>query len=149
MNYDPAMSRDELQALLERILAPLDACPVECDGFVRLASGVLNAYGIPYTVCQGSLEESDGTGIPLHFWLQCDGGNGAFLVIDYRARMWLGEEAPHGVGLSLPLSTADGFDYNVDGYRYTGQPVELSPITPTLFQILAGKPLTEVLDEGR
>lgn len=147
--YKPTMDATELAAFLSRILAPLDACPVECDGFVRLAVEVLDAYGVPYETFMGTLRSPAEDSIPLHLWLACQGRDDVPLIIDYRARMWLGTAAPHGVNPSLPVESVEGFARSVEGYHYEGTPVGLPPITPTLFQMLAQKSLDQVLSEGR
>lgn len=83
------LSPDRLSAWL----APLDQAPVECDGFVRLASILLTREGLEHEVHVGRLSLAGANSISPHFWIALPGG----LVCDYRARMWLGELAPHGV----------------------------------------------------
>lgn len=74
-------------------LAPLDQAPVECDGFVRLASILLAREGLEHEVHVGRLSLPGARSISPHFWIALPGG----LICDYRARMWLGDQAPHGV----------------------------------------------------
>ncbi len=65
-------------------------------------------------------------GIEPHFWIDLPSGE----RIDYRAKMWLkGENIPHGV-----FNSQDFPDV-----IYTGQPVELDVLSPTIFEILTLK----------
>lgn len=74
-------------------LASLDQAPVECDGFARLASILLTREGLEHEVHVGRLSLAGAGAIDPHFWISLPGG----LICDYRARMWLGDQAPHGV----------------------------------------------------
>lgn len=95
---------DAISSLLE----PYSNAPVECDGFTRIAHSVLAGAGIPHSCMQGQLVSASGNDeLPIHFWIQLDDGR----VIDYRARMWLGDDAgvPHGV--SRWVSTRSGITW--------------------------------------
>jgi hypothetical protein len=112
---------------LSRILGQLDGAAVECDGFVRLATTVLQHLGIPHRVFRGSVTSPNGR-IPYHYWIEVDG-----LICDYRARMWLGPDAPHGV-FAPSLS-----------WKYIGVEAQIPPLSETLFLILAAQPLHHVI----
>jgi len=61
--------------------------------------------------------------VDLHFWIDLPSGE----RIDYRAKMWLkGEGIPHGI--FYPQDFPDVI--------YTGEPIELDVLSPTLFEIL-------------
>lgn len=92
--------------LIERIQAwldPLDSLPVECDGMTRVITALLTDNGIAHEVMGGHLTDVS----PLrdkdarlgslkayvHWWIELPSGH----LIDYRARMWMGESAQHGV----------------------------------------------------
>lgn len=112
------MTKDQITNLLEpydRILA------LECDGFCRVASRVLTDAGIEHEVMEGSVSSSVGD-IPLHYWIMVGG-----LHVDYRMRMWLGDEAPHGVFEHLP-----------EGFEYEGWQVVQMPCSDLVFEILTG-----------
>ena len=88
---------------LRELLDELDEANAECDGVTRLVSTV-----------------------DRHFWVEC----GA-LRIDYRARMWLGDDdcVPHGV-------------HSPDQYpliAYAGKPVYMEPLSDPLFSIILNK----------
>lgn len=91
---------DHIRALTEHV----DALPVECDGATRLVSLALHEAGIEYSVWNGVIPN----GLP-HWWvmLLCQEG---LVRVDYRLRMWLGENAPHGVFLAV----ASGGIYSLD-----------------------------------
>ena len=105
---------------ITEILKEIEQAPVECDGFARLASYLLTKNKIGHQIMVGSLSTPMGK-IPLHFWVVVDD-----LIIDYRARMWLGENAPHGV---FSNTKPDSF--------YQGEITLLEPTTDTLFEILS------------
>ncbi|HBP6379065.1 TPA: hypothetical protein L6A07_28240 [Pseudomonas aeruginosa] len=66
--------------------------------------------------------------IPIHFWIQLADGR----VIDYRARMWLGDDAgvPHGV-----FKTGE-----YPGWHYLGTEITLPVFSPTMIQLLLWEP---------
>lgn len=85
-----------MSAELHQLLEIYGAAPVECDGFVRLAHTALVKAGIEHSCMCGRLASSDGAKVsPIHFWIELADGR----IVDYRARMWLGEVAtvPHGI----------------------------------------------------
>ncbi|MBM94311.1 MAG: hypothetical protein CMI09_00440 [Oceanospirillaceae bacterium] len=115
---------------LIQILSDIVDAPVECDGFARLAHSRLTSAGIDHRVMRGVLVSCDNPnrGISPHFWLELDSG----LVIDYRARMWLGphQEVPHGV------FTPDAFSH----WRYEGEEVLIGETPEWVLEILMINP---------
>ncbi|WP_274644193.1 hypothetical protein [Pseudomonas serbica] len=98
----------EFALKLQAWLDPLDAAQVECDGMCRLISAVLSANDIEHEVIGGILSDLDGaTPEMTHFWVELPNG----YTIDYRARMWMGEEAQHGVF----IRSSDRFVYESRG----------------------------------
>lgn len=83
---------EELQIMLEG----LDDAPVECDGMTHLITHVLSSAGIPHTPKVGYVRNicSEQTVSP-HCWIELPDG----WCIDFRLRIWLGDEPdiPHGV----------------------------------------------------
>ena len=73
-------------------LAPLDQLALECDGLSRVVAALLSREGIEYQAHQGTLQTPQGR-IGLHCWVELPDG----AIVDFRARMWLGKEAPHGI----------------------------------------------------
>lgn len=132
------------QAQLARVLDVLDPCPVECDGFARLATTLLTELSIPHTVHTGQLT-GDGADVPVHFWLEADAGDGHRLIADYRARMWCGVQAPHGVQRAV----LEGTSRRVEGYCYHGERVTLPPLDATIFALLADVTLDDALTKAR
>lgn len=117
---------DAISSLLETY----SNAPVECDGFTRIAHSVLTEVGIPHSCMQGQLVSASGNEeLPIHFWIKLNDGR----VIDYRARMWLGDDAavPHGV-------------FKTDEYpnwRYLGTEITLPVFSATMIQLLLWEPL--------
>lgn len=81
---------------LHLILHPLDerCIMLECDGLTRIISYILQIANVDHLVEIGSLHTKTGGAIP-HFWIKLHDG----YIIDYRARMWLGNDpkVPHGI----------------------------------------------------
>lgn len=97
-------------ARVRTLLDKYDPCALECDGFTRVAHHVLFKHNVPHHVYVGTVTRGDDV-IPLHYWIELPDGT----IVDYRCRMWLGDDAPHGVfapdpdyvyrGVRCPLST--------------------------------------------
>lgn len=115
---------------LERWLKPLDEAALECDGFSRAASGLLQREGVPHRMFIGTLGVEDVGHIGWHMYLQLPCG----AVCDFRARIWLGadEAVPHGLFVPPPHA------------HYTPE-VELAvaPISAVLFTVLTGQQLAD------
>lgn len=110
------------QETLEKLLAPLDNTTLECDGFARIASAWLKTAGIEHTVFFGSIKTKDKSFYP-HFWIDVDD-----LRIDYRARMWLGDEPIIPNGVFAP------FDYPEVGY--CGKPIIFNQLSAKMITML-------------
>lgn len=82
------MTSDELRSLTQHV----DALPLECDGASRLVHLALTRAGVTHQVMTGKVYSGIDTILPIHYWIRV----GQF-TIDYRARMWMGPNAPHGV----------------------------------------------------
>lgn len=115
------------QAIVEGIVAKLENAPVECDGFARIVSTALAANNIDHQVFIGALDGPEGI-IPMHFWIRWNGH-----IIDCRARMWLGSEAPHGIFESA------------EGWIYDGEEASIEPLPSGLFFLLANVDLEELV----
>lgn len=107
---------------LRDILDPIINQPgLECDGFTRLAFTFLSRNGIKAEPYVGVLTVESHC-IPLHYWLCC----GSFLI-DYKARMWLGDgdSVPHGI-------------MNIDDVKhmYEGDLVDMKILPDFLCEIL-------------
>lgn len=84
------------KAVLDAWLNKLDRLPLECDGLTRVIHTLLERDSIAHKVCIGTVDASVGSyrgSIPYHLWIELEDGR----IIDLRARMWLGENAPHGI----------------------------------------------------
>lgn len=114
------ISRSTIQDILAAI--PCNHT-LECDGFTRVAYTLLHRHGITARALIGSLSVQ-GKVIPLHFWLEVDE-----YLIDYKARMWLGESEsiPHGVMLKSDVADL-----------YAGEVIEMEPLPPGIYNILLG-----------
>lgn len=81
------ITKDQLVELTKAV----DDLPVECDGATRILHLILTQNRVKHDSFSGPLPN----GIP-HFWIEVDTADGRFAV-DYRLRMWLGDDQPHGV----------------------------------------------------
>ena len=85
------------------MLEHYDKPGLECDGATRVFSWLLKEVKTPHTIMFGQLdftrlsakEKSRDEVVYPHYWIELDDG----FIIDYKARMWLGDEpeVPHGV----------------------------------------------------
>jgi hypothetical protein len=73
------------------LLDPFNPLPLECDGFTRIASYVLEKAGIAHRTMVGSVMTKRGT-VSIHFWIEVEDW-----IVDYRLRMNAGNDMPHGV----------------------------------------------------
>jgi hypothetical protein len=81
------------------LLDEYDPLHLECDGLTRVLDYVLHQHGIRHKVCAGPISyPATGESMSPHFWIEVP-LEGATAIVDYRARMWLGDEADisHGV----------------------------------------------------
>jgi len=72
----------------------IDHCNLECDGLTTIISSLLSEISVPHHVYIGCAATGEGIGITPHLWIEIGD-----VVIDYRLRMWLGDDlsVPHGV----------------------------------------------------
>lgn len=84
---------------LELALLPLEDAPVECDGMSYLISAALASADITHSLYAGCLIDGlKGDTVLPHVWIGIECRDGT-AIIDFRARMWLGDvdDVPHGV----------------------------------------------------
>jgi hypothetical protein len=91
---------------------------LECDGATRVLHYVFDKEKIKHVVKKG-IVTFDGEEIPLHFWIELPDGN----IVDYKSRMWLGNQAQEGV--FKPNSKT----------KYIGEPIDLK-MSETVYRIL-------------
>lgn len=126
------MHVDARLTFLEAVLAQKDKPDLECDGFSRLAHTMLTLMEVPHSCHLGALAGPDQVVRP-HFWLSLLGH-----VVDFKARMWLGPEAPHGIFVpSAPYEYRDDME------------MEMGGLSPVVFGFLSGEELHEVLPKTR
>lgn len=118
-------------AMINRWLEQFDGFPLECDGMTRAISTLLHANHIEHEVHAGRIcstsEEQNGIN---HYWIQFEDG----FIIDLRARMWMGQQAPHGYFLNG----------NVDvSYKSSGT-VDNFTLDPILFEILTERSIDAI-----
>jgi hypothetical protein len=118
--------------VLKAWLDPLDIAQVECDGMSRVIGDILTRNKIDHTVMKGILIDhgpelcrspEKARAIP-HYWIELASGH----LIDYRARMWMGPEAPHGIFTLLESR----FEYRA------GMPVFLNPLSIEILSLMSG-----------
>jgi hypothetical protein len=109
------------QKLIDGLLWDFDVSlpHLECDGFTRIATYTLRQNGISHSCFKGKCQVGEKAVEP-HFWIVA----GKYIV-DYRLRMWAGEDAPHGVFESK----------DHPGVVYDGEEIEL-PVSSVIYDIL-------------
>lgn len=114
-----------LDTELFQLLTPFIDAPVGCDGFTRLAHTALSNAGIEHTCMMGRVVSLDSKArSPIHFWIELEDGR----LIDYRARMWLGDcqNVPHGVFQP----------FHFKSWVYRGEVIDLPVLHPVMANIL-------------
>ncbi|WP_392476869.1 hypothetical protein [Nostoc sp. C110] len=107
---------------IQQLLDPYDSSQTECDGMTRICHTILTNHSIEHQPMFGVLTQHH-QHIEPHFWIDLPSGE----RIDYRAKMWLkGDGIPHRI--FHPQDFPDVI--------YTGEPIELDVLSPTLFEIL-------------
>ncbi len=109
---------------IKKLLDPYSESPTECDGMTRICHTILTQHNISHQTYMGTLT-LEGEEVEPHFWIDLPSGS----RIDYRARMWLGNDTnaiPHGV--FQPTDFPDVI--------YQGEPVELELLPPVLLTIM-------------
>jgi len=117
------MDKQELKPFLKALLDPLDKTTLECDGFTRVASVWLKNAGITHDILIGRIriQHEDKSFYP-HFWIET-----GIYRIDYRARLWLGDDTRIAHGVFLPSES---------GVFYSGKVVELEPLSEAVITFL-------------
>src|SRR5579859_2152633 len=116
----PTVMRRELLSLTEKY----DQCQLECDGMTSVIHTVLEERRIAHTVWVGAVTNTlSGDIFAPHLWITVDS-----LVIDYRARMWLGDnpDIPHGI------FTLEEFP----AISYKGEEISLPILSERIFKAL-------------
>jgi len=85
---------------IENIIKDYVDLPLECDGLTKVISYLLEKNDIDHKVFIGNI----GT---IHLWIEVED-----YIIDYRARMWLGEtdDIPHGIFKKEEYPNADWYN---------------------------------------
>lgn len=114
-----------LQQIIQQLLDTYDDTQTECDGMTQICHTVLAENRIEHQPMAGILKRLNQEIYP-HLWIDLPNGD----RIDYRARIWLGNEGvPHGV--FNPQDFPDVI--------YDGEPMELEPLSPQVFKVLTLK----------
>jgi len=129
-DYKKGGQINDIKTLLDKIES--NYCQnLECDGSTRILNYLGKQEGINMQPKFGAIYlEKDGdiiNGFEPHFWNEFT-LDGKKYIIDYKAQMWLGKEAPHGV---FELKQANDM-----GYKYLGDSVSLDDkITKLAFNL--------------
>ncbi|MDS1821550.1 hypothetical protein QX249_12830 [Vibrio parahaemolyticus] len=118
------------EALIEEITC-LDSAPVECDGFSQLVVSALSRQNQEYKVFSGCVSTANGEKFSPHLWVEWEG-----YIIDFRVRMWLGQDAQHGF---LPKSDFEKL--------YDGEEIYMEPLEPFMEEILKTPFPKEIMDQ--
>ena len=105
---------------VEKLTSPYEKCRLECDGLTRVLHRVLTENHIAHTVYSGQVTWN-GKVFPVHFWIQLPDG----AVVDYRLRMWFGNNAPNGI-----------FKPEQNDVKYKGRPSSMDVCNDMIFNIL-------------
>lgn len=130
-------------------LVELDSIPLECADLTRVIATVLNRDRVPFTAQRGSMWVKGIGHVDPHNWIELETGQ----IIDFRVRMWLGNDVlvPHGVFLPethqvySSLGKFYAVMHPVEFYALTGKKLEhFTAITPPaqLAEIYRGPELT-------
>lgn len=120
---------------LSELLSSCDSFPLECDGLSSVIDYILTKNGIDHQCYRGYVD-FQGRKFKPHWWIVV----GKYLI-DYRMRMWFGNDAPHGVFKIKKVNEYDrGILFKVlkSGIEHGGLAINMG-ITDALFTILAGK----------
>jgi len=101
-----------MSAKIEKLLKPYLKLNLECDGFSKVVSYILDQNGIRHYRVVGDIIAPDGSTM-YHEWVELPGNK----IIDYRARMWFGNSAPHGI---FKKNNTRDYTYNPKG-EYTNK----------------------------
>lgn len=113
-----------VMANLEKLLSNYEHCSLECDGLTRVIHYILNKEGIAHDVYLGAvIDAKTEEGFSPHFWIVLSDGR----IIDYRARMWLGNKTHIANGIFKP----EKFPLT----RYEGEKINLS-VSDTVYYAL-------------
>lgn len=102
-----------------KLIEKYDDTNTECDGLTRIIHTVLSNNRVAHKVFFGSVSLGKKLFFP-HYWIKLPNN----LVIDYRARMWLGPKAQHGV-------------FKPKENVYDGDQIDMPVLDDFLFDILA------------
>lgn len=105
---------------IDSLLDKFDNLPLECDGLTRVLHTVMVKEGYGHLVLMGTITLGEISFTP-HFWIEITNNR----IIDYRARMWLGPEAPHGI-----------FDRDETQAKYEGRIINMAPLDDPVFSAL-------------
>lgn len=147
----PSHPTQDALADINEWLSHLDKFQLECDGMTRVISALLARAGVEHTVCTGYLENIKTASGIMHYWIELNDD----YLIDLRARMWMGNQAPHGVFLNGNTHVnyqRHGVitDFKIDPYVFdimTGESFEsISPFpTEALSRLQENKPRSAFL----
>lgn len=110
--------------IVESLIGPYESLPVECDGMTRIVTYLLKQAGIRHKVMLGRISVEGKGEFEPHYWVELPSGE----VVDYRSRMWFGNDRRIPQGVFRPEGTVVSYD---------GRSVSL-PVSDTVFRILTG-----------
>lgn len=115
---------------IETIASQYIDLKLECDGMTRVLSYLLRQNGIEHSYCMGYISRIDKEGFGMiipHFWIELPDG----ATVDYRARMWLGNEdcIPNGVF----------FQGDYEAVKYDVRFVKQLEVSRSVFRLLTEK----------
>lgn len=114
------------KTVLETIqIEAINALNLECDGATRIIHYRLKKEGIEHDVFVGEVKHFDKVVKP-HYWIVL----GDKRIVDYKLRMWLDDDAPHGVFRKENIMYKN--------YKYKGKRTTLN-VSENLYNILCNQ----------
>lgn len=109
-------------AKVRELMEPYEGLALECDGMTRVVTYVLKQAGIPHKVMLGKIAVEGKGEFEPHYWVELPSGE----VVDYKSRMWFGNDGRIPQGVFRPKGTV---------VTYSGRAVSF-PVSDMVFKIL-------------
>ena len=91
---------------VRELLKPYENLPLECDGMTRVVTYILGKAGIRNKTMLGTIEAEGKGEFSPHYWVELASGE----VVDYKSRMWFGNDSRIPQGVFKPGGTVVSYD---------------------------------------
>jgi len=120
--FDRIVDKVASDSKVRELIKPYEGLRLECDGMTRVVTYLLKQNGIPHKVMLGTIAVDGKGDFSPHYWVELPSGE----VVDYKSRMWFGNDRMIPQGVFKPEGTVVSYD---------GRVVSL-PVTEMVFNIL-------------